>query len=457
MLRLITGACCLVCAQTATGLVPQDDGERPYLQAAIEAGQWIRASAIETQYGITWPMAPDDSDVIVRHLYSGSAGAILFFTELSRQTGDGTWLTDARAGADELLAWFDAQPDKSKLEMSLWTGLAGKAFTLHRLYLATEDERYLRTAREMLEILHVPAMPGRWNDTTDIIRGSAGIGLFLLYAAEHMDDPRALELAEAAGLDLIAQAQDRGIDRYDWYMTPDYARRMPNFSHGTAGVAFFLARLHEEAVRRGRVAHEDSLALHAALAGAAYLRAIANHADSGCVIFHHEPGGEDLYYLGWCHGPAGTSLLFRQLAIVTQDDGWRELARAGLRSLLGAGIPEKRTPGFWNNLGPCCGSAGAARFALDMWRVDGQDEQLAFARRLTNDLLTRSTPIKTVGAPKGRKWVQAEHRVQPDLLVAQTGYMQGAAGIGLWLLELDAALRGEGPLLVFPDALPAAR
>ena len=40
---------------------------------------------------------------------------------------------------------------------------------------------------------------------------------------------------------------------------------------------------------------------------------------------------------------------------------------------------------------------------------------------------------------KGLRWVQAEHRVRPELLVAQTGYMQGAAGIGMWLLRLDAA------------------
>jgi hypothetical protein len=35
--------------------------------------------------------------------------------------------------------------------------------------------------------------------------------------------------------------------------------------------------------------------------------------------------------------------------------------------------------------------------------------------------------IETPGG-KGLRWVQAEHRVRPELLVAQTGYMQGAAG-----------------------------
>ena len=52
-------------------------------------------------------------------------------------------------------------------------------------------------------------------------------------------------------------------------------------------------------------------------------------------------------------------------------------------------------------------------------------------------------------------WVQAEHRVRPEFRVAQTGYMQGAAGIGLWLLEADAHRTGRSFGLTFPDAIPA--
>ena len=37
---------------------------------------------------------------------------------------------------------------------------------------------------------------------------------------------------------------------------------------------------------------------------------------------------------------------------------------------------------------------------------------------------------------------QAEHRVRPELIVAQTGYMQGAAGIGSALIHLHASALG---------------
>ena len=42
----------------------------------------------------------------------------------------------------------------------------------------------------------------------------------------------------------------------------------------------------------------------------------------------------------------------------------------------------------------------------------------------------------------GLKWIQAEHRVRPEELEAQVGFMQGAAGIATALLHLDAAVRG---------------
>lgn len=113
-----------------------------------------------------------------------------------------------------------------------------------------------------------------------------------------------------------------------------------------------------------------------------------------------DAGGEDLHYLSWCHGPVGTNRLFHQLAEITADDRWRDLVARGARGVAATGIPE-----------------------------------------------TRGTP-----ADDGRTWTRAEHRVQPDLLVARTGHMQGAAGVGKHFLHVDAEEeRGEGPRVAFPD------
>ncbi|MCA1635897.1 MAG: lantibiotic modifying-like protein, partial [Acidobacteria bacterium] len=174
---------------------------------------------------------------------------------------------------------------------------------------------------------------------------------------------------------------------------------------------------------------------------------IANTEGDVCLIFHNEPDGKNLYYLSWCHGPAGTARLFYRLSQVTGDRAWMEWVGKSARADMRSGIPERQTPGFWNNVSQCCGSAGVADFMLNLYRVTGRREYLAFAKRVTANLLARATR-----EGDGLKWIQAEHRVKPDLLVAQTGFMQGAAGIGTWLLHLDAFERGRKASIVWPDS-----
>jgi hypothetical protein len=154
-----------------------------------------------------------------------------------------------------------------------------------------------------------------------------------------------------------------------------------------------------------------------------------------------------LYYLGWCHGPAGTARLFHQLHRVTGTREWKSWVDRSARGILRSGIPESQTPGFWNNVGQCCGSAGVGEFFLALHRANGKPEYVAFARKITANLLARATRDAA-----GVRWTHAEHRVKPELLRAQTGFMQGAAGIGIWLLHLDEFEHGKQPFVRLPDS-----
>jgi lantibiotic modifying enzyme len=84
---------------------------------------------------------------------------------------------------------------------------------------------------------------------------------------------------------------------------PDDKRRFPNFAHGTAGIAFFLARLEQ-------VTGEPRF-LEGSLAGTQWVMTTVRAEDDTCAAFHHDPGGTDLFTLGWCHGPPGLGWLFR--------------------------------------------------------------------------------------------------------------------------------------------------
>lgn len=407
----------------------------PYLDAALKAGAWIASAEIRSPEGLSWPAVPPDPKTVGLDLYSGVPGVVLFHVQAYYATGDQSYLDRARGGADFLLA-----KALSVASPGLYEGLSGIGFALEETFKASRDERYRRGFLDILSRIAASAKAAgagiEWGSTTDIISGGAGTGLFLVYAYHETGDKAWLDLAAKAGSRLVELGRP-GAGGLKWAMDPEFPRLMPNFSHGTAGIAYFLTALHRE-TRRAEF-------LEAALAGAKYLLSVANTEGGSCLIFHDEPDNKDLYYLGWCHGPVGTARLFFLLARETGDASWLDWVRRSANSLLQSGIPEHETPGFWNNAGICCGLAGVGEFFLDLHAELGDEAYLDFAERVASRLLAKAA------VEDGRmSWIQAEHRTRPDLVFAQTGYMQGAAGIGVYLLRMAAAGRTMRRV-VFPD------
>ena len=435
-------AALLTISLLAPPALPRASASREYRAAAHATERWIRASAIRTSDGTVWPPDTNHPQTPSYDLYSGTTGVVLFYLEFYKQTHEPVFRFDnALDGARALAKRMEQEKDPG-----LYTGLAGICFALGEAYRLFPHPGEKADALRCFQILRERAVQVgagvQWNDTTDIISGSAGIGLTLLYAARRLKDRAALDLAVQAGLRLIqlAHPEHGGLK---WAMDPKFPRLMPNFSHGTAGVAYFLATLYQET--------RQKKFLDAALAGARYLLAIAVTDGGICLIFHNEPFAKDIHYLSWCHGPAGTARLFYRLYQVTGDRKWMDWVKKGARGVLTSGIPEKQTPGYWNNVGQCCGSAGVVEFFLALYRVTRDPEYLVFARRVAADLLARATRQGS-GAASTMKWIQAEHRLAPNQLVAQTGYMQGAAGIAMSFLHLDAFDRGRRPAITLPDS-----
>lgn len=372
--------------------------------------EWLERVAVETDRGLRWPADPRQPKQNARSLYSGTPGVVLFFAMLDASQASDRWRKIAERGAQQILADIE---DETWIDCGLYTGLAGAGFVLHELASRWKDATLRRgvdrVCERIRELTRKTEHGVRWSGVTDIISGSAGTGLFLLHAGRERD------LAVAAGDDLLARGTKTEAGML-WRMTARYEREMPNFSHGTAGVAFFLSRLYAVTGKRRFQA--------AAREGLAELRARSKNG----WIEHHRPGGEELFYLGWCHGPIGTAILYDAL-----DD--KDALRATLRAIRASGAPEKRSPGFWNNSGVCCGTAGILRFAQRI-----ADAELA--ERCVRDLLDRVTRDD-----RGARWVHCEHRVRPALKLAQTGWMQGAAGIATRLLQW----RHPKLKLVLPD------
>jgi lantibiotic modifying enzyme len=432
-------------ATSATNAFAPHEAQPPLseLDVALRAAKWVRRARIETRNGVAWPANPREPTGVGYDLYNGMPGVVLFHLELFHSTGDASWLDDARLGGNELIAQLPAID--AEQAAGLYEGLGGAAFVLEETHRATGDGRYRDAAKRAVEMIRNQAQRAgagiAWTKssaTNDIISGSAGIGLVLLWAHRTLGDTANRDAAIAAGRRLVDVGQpERG--GLKWVVAPGVKNLYPNFSHGTAGVAYFLATLGQAA--------NDRTFVDAAIAGATYLEAAANTDDGGLKVFHHEPGGEALFYLSWCHGPAGTSRLFHRLAEVTHDERWHELVRRGARATIASGVPERQSPGYWNNISQCCGNAGVGEYFLALQRTVPDASYAALVRRVAEDTLRRATV-----EGDGLKWIQAENRVSPNDVIAQTGYMQGAAGVGSLYLHIDGAARGRKPAIVWPDS-----
>ncbi len=412
-----------------------------YFDAAMAAARWLRATAIESPTGTSWPAVPPDAKTVQHDLYTGFPGVVLFFVELHRATGDRAWLDLATRGADQLAASLPESQSGDK-GAGLYSGLAGIAYTLEEADRARGESRYRAAIQKALGDIVAAARDAgagvEWNDSTDIISGSAGTGLHLLRASATLKNSAARDVAVRAGRRLV-EREFRSGDTSFWMASPSFPRNMPNFSHGTAGVAYFLASLASET--------RDRSFVDAAIRGGRYLQSIATPTDGdGRRIFHNDPDGRDLFYLSWCHGPAGTARLFHRLGNVTGDRSWSAYVPRLAQGIVGSGVPQ-RSPGFWNNISQCCGNCGVSDFFVSLHGVTGDASYLAFARRVADDTLERAT-----AEGDGSKWIQAENRVSPNVVLAQTGLMQGAAGVGLSMLRLDGALRGRKATIVLPDS-----
>jgi Lanthionine synthetase C-like protein len=279
---------------------------------------------------------------------------------------------------------------------------------------------------------------GRCNDAT---LGSASVVLGALWARQY-DVPGSAELLDHA-LDVVLAEQVELPTGLDWAFVPERfvlepRGQMPNWSHGLAGIAGSLAAAGVRLDRPELV--------EAARLGAEHLVTLADVSDGGMRVPLIIPGQEDFdtYTYSWCHGPTGTSLLFAALdragAPAVAGRTPYDWERACLHSLQNSGIPDRLYPGFWDNDGRCCGTAGAGDVVLSMWQRHGHDDELAFTVVLADALVDRAVTEPSSGGGDLSYWRFVEHRIDDPLLPPGVGWMQGAAGIAAYLFRLARVL-----------------
>jgi lantibiotic modifying enzyme len=431
-----------------------------YLEAAEAAGRWIRSTAREAEHGLIWQPDPDQPDKVATvtapaTIYSGNAGIVLFFIELARATGDASYLEDARRGADQIAATWREVLDfpflipLDNVILDFNHGLSGTAFALANAWEATgvaaHREAALAITRHIVEAARPAGVGVEWTGAASAALGDGAIMLYLLWAARFFDDPALRDLAQHAGERIleVGERDPRGGTKWVGFPFETLGMKagayMPNFEFGTAGVAYVLARLYDET--------GDQRFLDAARAGAEHVQAIATVRDGAALLHLQEPDMTDIFYLGYCGGPVGTIRPFYELHRLTGDPSYAEWTTRFARGVTASGAPEHQTPGLWNVVCQCCGTAGIIDMFTSLWVATGQQEYLDYAKRTAGQTLSRATDVDG----KGSRWYQAWTRTQPWVVTAETGYMIGAAGVGAACLHLHLADQGRYEAILFPD------
>jgi hypothetical protein len=327
----------------------------------------------------------------------------------------------------------------------------------------------------------------------DLLGGNAGIAL----GALAVGDP---ELALMAVTPFLSTAEPtrHGVQ---WETRQGRVARQHHVSHGTLGVVAALTAV-------GRATNRTDL-LDLALAGTADVVSRDEAGPDGFLVPHSDPPDRpeliDRYNFGWCQGPAGDAQVFRLLQREFGEPRFARLVDRCWYTVTHCGLPRRLRPGFWDNNGHCCGTAGVLALACDLLAAHGPagdspngtpdpgfagrtpdpgfaggtpdggfaqgagDDGLAdgtpeggfacgagdggFADVLVADLVDRATRDAT-----GCRWSNVEHRATPSILEPRTGWAMGSAGIVRELLRYAriGTDRDPGYRVAWPDQ-PAPR
>ena len=436
-----------------------------YLELAEANVRFINTKIKKAQAGITYTIddvPPLGANKAVKEnyydditFYAGTGGQVYLNLHLYKITKKKEYLDTAIEGGKYLeWRWKNQRELKRNFsDFAFTTGWAGVSYVFISLYKATHDENYKNLVFEILNTKIKEAKKSEdgigwyWSSFNGIV-GNAGSVLTLLYAAKELENPEWKAFAVEAGRFFLNKGKKQkvgiaydGVDLSFFSGSDDYVD--PNFPMGTAGVGYTLLRLYEES--------GDKAFLDAVKGIPEYLESVAVKNEYGAKLLAHGfPKNNDLFFLGYCHGPAGTARFWYKLYKVTGEKKYLDEAFNYAEGIIAAGAPEVKSPGYWaHNF--CCGTAGILNTFLGLWAETKDEKWLNYARRcgkviagdaIRSDEYDPHEERKTVDGDKLQaKWIFV-HRRNPNVAATKIGLYDGAAGVSLILATLYQAEKG---------------
>ena len=423
-------------------------GGQAYLAAAEKTANWL-ISMENQEYdcdGLSWPWS-DVNDFASPGLCSGTAGVGLFFLNLYQATGDTLYLEKAKRAANYI---YHEHRYVYMYGPDWFTGAASGGHYFLELYKETKESDHLEKAKFFADWLfqnkYVENGGYYWKHSPDftkiytsIAHGAAGIGLFFLNLFEQSQESKYLEYAEKAFDWLKNHTVQFGEASIGWKRLTRDNHAYHLWCGGSTGIVFFLKKLYE---LTGNELYYD------------YLEWTANGLVEHAVRVQ---GGSAWYYTSqsqsglpiiYCHGTTSTVHALYEAFSIIQDSVVVQCARSGANWCMKEKRSSNSNSYFWTyfrnsdwvETGLLTGVASVGYAFVKYYPYDPDPEYLRMARGAAGWLLN----IADYPAEDQMRWINYTSE-QSSMSEKQyyTGWYHGAAGIGIFLLELYETLGGS--------------
>jgi hypothetical protein len=444
-------------ADIAVALRPPPELGEPAGEGGADAERGEAGGAATGEAGGAASGRPDDRG-LNPSVASGSAGQALFFAYLALHRAVAEQaspagppplphevLETAEESAGRLLDRAADALAEVPTGADLYAGFAGVGWVVEHVQSrflelapsgssAAEDAPPEDPNAEIDEAVLEVARQTPWQADYDLIRGLTGLGV---YALERLPRPSGAACLEAviARLAELAVPRPEGIT---WFTAPEL---MPEWQREA-----YPAGVYNLGVAHGMPA---VIALLAAAGAAGVARSQAQPLLAGAVrwlLAHRLDAGSSSCFpytvaadaepqparLAWCYGDAGVAAALLAAGEAAGEAGWRdaaaEIARAGAaRTAASSGVFDS---------GLCHGAAGLSHLFNRMFQSTGEPALAGAARRWLQDALARREPGQGVAGWSALISDPGGERRR----VAEPGFLEGAAGIGLALLAAVSPL-----------------
>jgi type 2 lantibiotic biosynthesis protein LanM len=391
------------------------------LASAIAIAEEIAARAIRAEDGSAAWIGPRYLTQSERYqfeptgfdLYGGASGIALFLAAVDELAAGDGYHELALGALQPLRQTLRTHPHRVGRQLGIGgaAGLGGVVYALVRAARLLDNPALLDDADRAAALITAERIAA--DRTLDVIGGAAGAILGLLALHEVSGATDVLERASACGQHLLGSRTTGATGHRAWSTIS--GKLLTGFSHGAAGVAYALLRLHA-------VAPNPDLQA-AASEGIAYEDSVFSPEVGSWPDFR--PDDAPGFPVRWCHGAAGIGLArLGGLAVLDTPEIRRDVEIA---------VEATRRSGLGSIDHLCCGDLGRADTLLEAAGRLDRPELLESARLLAWRVVSRAE----------RRGAFALHPLLPTTVYSPSLF-QGTAGIGYELLRL-----------AHPDRLPS--